>query len=293
MTRPQPAMVDSDKGVTKLHVSSDVIIDASRPAMFRDGGNMRNKDNKLEDSKCLIPDRCHAGVCSKMAFDIRQTACARHRHSKTAFARLRQSTMEFARQRFSKTAFDNGTCSTTAFRRLCSTTAFDNGICSTTAFARQRLSEDHARQRHSKTAFARKRLSEVHARQRHSKTAFRRSCLKTAFDNGICSALVGFAHCLSGIMSELGSLRSMMSGMGQRVEASQDASCQRRDFSQIPLLQTVSSCQVLLHKVDSAQDGVINKVEGQKAYIVKVSNSQDRLRRRWAAHDSALAGWYG
>jgi bacteriorhodopsin len=87
----------------------------------------------------------------------------------------------------------------------------------------------------------------------------------------------GFEHYLSSIMSELGSLRSMMSEMGQKVEVSQDAICQRMDFSQVSLLQTVNSCQVLLHKVDSAQEGVINKVEGQKAIIEKVSNSQDRL----------------
>eukprot|EP00933_Yihiella_yeosuensis_P081040 TRINITY_DN94576_c0_g1_i1.p1 TRINITY_DN94576_c0_g1~~TRINITY_DN94576_c0_g1_i1.p1 ORF type:complete len:863 (+),score=245.01 TRINITY_DN94576_c0_g1_i1:67-2655(+) len=47
---------------TNLHVSSDVIIDASMPAMIRDGGKMWNKDDKTEDTKCLIPDRSYAGV---------------------------------------------------------------------------------------------------------------------------------------------------------------------------------------------------------------------------------------
>lgn len=60
--QPRLAMVNSDKGITNLHVSSNVIIDASMPAMIRDGGKMWNKDNKLEDTKCLIPDRCYAGV---------------------------------------------------------------------------------------------------------------------------------------------------------------------------------------------------------------------------------------
>eukprot|EP00440_Ansanella_granifera_P055488 gb/GFBE01060152.1/.p1 GENE.gb/GFBE01060152.1/~~gb/GFBE01060152.1/.p1 ORF type:complete len:867 (+),score=307.40 gb/GFBE01060152.1/:1-2601(+) len=59
---PRLAMVNSDKGITNLHVSSDVIIDASMPAMIRDGGKMWNKDNKTEDTKCLIPDRSYAGV---------------------------------------------------------------------------------------------------------------------------------------------------------------------------------------------------------------------------------------
>jgi len=59
---PRLAMVNSDKGITNLHVSSDIIIDASMPAMIRDGGKMWNKDNKTEDAKCVIPDRSYAGV---------------------------------------------------------------------------------------------------------------------------------------------------------------------------------------------------------------------------------------
>ena len=60
--RPKVAMVDSDKGITNLHVTSDVIIDASMPAMIRDGGKMWNGAGELEDVVCLIPDRSYAGV---------------------------------------------------------------------------------------------------------------------------------------------------------------------------------------------------------------------------------------
>ena len=58
--RPWLAMVNSDKGITNLHVPSDIIIDASMPVVVRDSGQMWNKDNELEDTKCLIPDRCYA-----------------------------------------------------------------------------------------------------------------------------------------------------------------------------------------------------------------------------------------
>lgn len=61
-TRPGLAMVDSDKGITNLHVPSDVIIDASMPAMVRSSGGMWNAEGKLEDTKALIPDRCYAGI---------------------------------------------------------------------------------------------------------------------------------------------------------------------------------------------------------------------------------------
>ena len=60
-SRPGLAMVDSSKGVTNLHVPSDVIIDASMPCVVRDGGAMWNRDDKLEEVKCLIPDRSYAG----------------------------------------------------------------------------------------------------------------------------------------------------------------------------------------------------------------------------------------
>ena len=60
--RPDLAMVDSDKGITNLHVPSDVIIDASMPAAIRAGGKMWNPQGKLQDMKAVIPDRCYAGV---------------------------------------------------------------------------------------------------------------------------------------------------------------------------------------------------------------------------------------
>ena len=60
--RPQLAMVDSDRGITNLHVPSDVIIDASMPAALRSSGKMWGPDGKLHDTKALIPDRCYAGI---------------------------------------------------------------------------------------------------------------------------------------------------------------------------------------------------------------------------------------
>jgi len=60
--RPKLAMVNSDKGITNLHVSSDVIIDASMPAMIREAGKMWGPDGKLNDTKALIPDRTYATV---------------------------------------------------------------------------------------------------------------------------------------------------------------------------------------------------------------------------------------
>jgi isocitrate dehydrogenase len=59
---PAIAMVDSDKGITNLHVPSDVIIDASMPAAIRSSGQMWNAEGKLQDMKAVIPDRCYAGV---------------------------------------------------------------------------------------------------------------------------------------------------------------------------------------------------------------------------------------
>jgi isocitrate dehydrogenase len=60
--RPALAMVDSDKGITNLHVPSDIIIDASMPAAIRSSGQMWGPDGQLKDTKALIPDRCYAGV---------------------------------------------------------------------------------------------------------------------------------------------------------------------------------------------------------------------------------------
>ena len=61
-TRPELAMVNSDKGITNLHVPSDVIIDASMPAAIRSSGKMWGKDGKLHDTKAMIPDRNYAGI---------------------------------------------------------------------------------------------------------------------------------------------------------------------------------------------------------------------------------------
>jgi isocitrate dehydrogenase len=77
-TRPELAMVDSDKGITNLHVPSDVIIDASMPAALRSSGKMWGPDGKLHDTKAMIPDRNYAGIyqqvidfCKKHgAFDV-------------------------------------------------------------------------------------------------------------------------------------------------------------------------------------------------------------------------------
>nr|MBP6507939.1 NADP-dependent isocitrate dehydrogenase [Opitutaceae bacterium] len=60
--RPAVAMVNSDKGITNLHVPSDVIVDASMPAMIRTSGQMWNAQGKGQDTLCVIPDSCYAGV---------------------------------------------------------------------------------------------------------------------------------------------------------------------------------------------------------------------------------------
>jgi isocitrate dehydrogenase len=58
--RPPLAMVDSDKGITNLHASNDIIIDASMPVVMRDSGGMWGPDGKLHDVKCVIPDTCYS-----------------------------------------------------------------------------------------------------------------------------------------------------------------------------------------------------------------------------------------
>lgn len=70
--RPQLAMVNSDKGITNLHVPSDVIVDASMPAMIRDSGKMWNAEGKLQDTKACIPDRCYAGVYQVVIDDCKK-----------------------------------------------------------------------------------------------------------------------------------------------------------------------------------------------------------------------------
>ncbi|PCJ48660.1 MAG: isocitrate dehydrogenase (NADP(+)) [Gammaproteobacteria bacterium] len=60
--RPELAMVNSDKGITNLHVPSDVIVDASMPAAIRSSGQMWGPDGSLKDTLAIIPDRCYAGI---------------------------------------------------------------------------------------------------------------------------------------------------------------------------------------------------------------------------------------
>jgi len=71
-SRPGLAMVDSDNGITNLHVPSDVIIDASMPNVVRDGGQMWNKDDKLEEVKCVIPDRCYSTTYDSIIKDCQK-----------------------------------------------------------------------------------------------------------------------------------------------------------------------------------------------------------------------------
>ena len=71
-TRPALAMVNSDKGITNLHVPSDVIVDASMPAMIRDSGKMWNNDGVLQDTKAVIPDRCYATIYQAVIEDCKQ-----------------------------------------------------------------------------------------------------------------------------------------------------------------------------------------------------------------------------
>ena len=68
---PDLAMVNSDKGITNLHVPSDVIVDASMPAMIRTSGQMWNKEGKPQDTKAIIPDRCYAGVYQAVIEDCK------------------------------------------------------------------------------------------------------------------------------------------------------------------------------------------------------------------------------
>lgn len=76
--RPALAMVDSDKGITNLHVPNDIIVDASMPVVIRDSGKMWGPDGKLHDTVAMIPDRCYATIyqtiiedCQKHgAFDV-------------------------------------------------------------------------------------------------------------------------------------------------------------------------------------------------------------------------------
>jgi isocitrate dehydrogenase len=68
---PRIAMVNSDKGITNFHVSSDVIVDASMAALVRGGGKMWNSDGKEEDTLCMIPDRTYAGFYDAVIQDMK------------------------------------------------------------------------------------------------------------------------------------------------------------------------------------------------------------------------------
>ena len=70
--RPPLAMVDSERGITNLHVPNNVIIDASMPAMIRDSGCMWGPDGKLHDTKAMLPDRCYATIYKAIVEDCRQ-----------------------------------------------------------------------------------------------------------------------------------------------------------------------------------------------------------------------------
>ena len=69
---PKVAMVNSDKGITNFHVSSDIIVDASMAALARNGGKMWNTEGKEEDTITIIPDRCYAGFYSAVIDDMKK-----------------------------------------------------------------------------------------------------------------------------------------------------------------------------------------------------------------------------
>ncbi len=71
-TRPALAMVDSDKGITNLHVPNDIIVDASMPVVVRDSGKMWGADGKLHDTLAMIPDRCYATMYKAIIEDCQQ-----------------------------------------------------------------------------------------------------------------------------------------------------------------------------------------------------------------------------
>jgi isocitrate dehydrogenase len=70
--RPALAMVDSDKGITNLHVSSDIIVDASMPVVVRDSGKMWNREGKLQETLAIVPDRCYSTMYQEMIEDCKK-----------------------------------------------------------------------------------------------------------------------------------------------------------------------------------------------------------------------------
>ena len=77
--RPALAMVDSDKGITNLHVPNDIIVDASMPVVVRDSGKMWGPDGKLHDTKAMIPDRCYATTYKDIIEDCKKNGAVRSR----------------------------------------------------------------------------------------------------------------------------------------------------------------------------------------------------------------------
>ncbi len=71
-SRPALAMVDSRKGITNLHVPNNVIVDASMPNIVRDGGRMWNKEDQLQDTMAMVPDRCYATIYKEIIEDAKQ-----------------------------------------------------------------------------------------------------------------------------------------------------------------------------------------------------------------------------
>lgn len=71
-TMPELAMVDSDKGITNLHVPNDIIIDASMPVVIRDGGKMWGPDGELHETIAMVPDRCYATMYQEMIEDCQK-----------------------------------------------------------------------------------------------------------------------------------------------------------------------------------------------------------------------------
>ena len=78
--RPALAMVNSDKGITNLHVPNDIIVDASMPAVIRDGGKMWDADGKLHDTLAMIPDRCYATIYQDRHRRLQEARRLRSRH---------------------------------------------------------------------------------------------------------------------------------------------------------------------------------------------------------------------
>ena len=85
---PGLAMVDSRMGKTNLHVPNDVIVDASMPVVIRDGGKMWNKEDALEDTLAMIPDRCYATIYQVVIEDCKSTVRTTRRLSRPATARF-------------------------------------------------------------------------------------------------------------------------------------------------------------------------------------------------------------